>query len=409
MTRYTDQGLDKVASNFAEGFDTLLSAYEQIGESIPLVEQYRALFTGSSHMDEALALVYGDILEFHRRALRLFTLPTWRQAFRSIWKDFNSRFEHILRDLRRHKELIESQATALHFQQYQADRQIIFEKFELLEIAETKRKYSAVLQWFAGADSLLDHEDTCKVRHEFPTTGHWILKHSKYSTWRMDDVPRTSTVWLNGIPGAGKTVLASLIIEDCLQEKTADTAFFYCKHGDLQRTTFVAILKTILSQLLKYDHDLLPWYYDNLLTSGQLSLSSEKLCKELVRALLLSGKKTFLVIDGLDECDRNQRKLLLDWLREIVGICDLQDPGKLRVIVLSQDEPDIRKNLGAFSEISLTASNNAHDIKQFVTGWCTKIQHKFGLEDEEVDYIIDSTCHRADGRTVTGFIWLKLR
>jgi hypothetical protein len=102
------------------------------------VEQYRALFSGNgsnAHMDDALAKIYGDILDFHSRALRFFNLPAWRQVFRSVWNDFNSRFGHILTDLRRHKELIESQATALQFQQYQEDRQLSFEKLDLLEKA----------------------------------------------------------------------------------------------------------------------------------------------------------------------------------------------------------------------------------------------------------------------------------
>lgn len=102
------------------------------------MEQYRALFGSNSsnaHMYDALAKIYGDILDFHSRALRFFNLPTWRQAFHSVWKDFNSRFGHILRDLRRRKELIESQATALQFQQYQEDRRLSFERLDLLEKA----------------------------------------------------------------------------------------------------------------------------------------------------------------------------------------------------------------------------------------------------------------------------------
>lgn len=45
--------------------DTLLNAYEQIGEVLPLLGEYRALFNGNSHFDQACAAIYGDVLEFH--------------------------------------------------------------------------------------------------------------------------------------------------------------------------------------------------------------------------------------------------------------------------------------------------------------------------------------------------------
>ena len=62
----------KTASTWTESFNILLDAYEQIGESIPQFEQYRALFGRSSDMQKVLGLVYTDILEFHRRALKFF-------------------------------------------------------------------------------------------------------------------------------------------------------------------------------------------------------------------------------------------------------------------------------------------------------------------------------------------------
>jgi hypothetical protein len=62
----------KTASTWTESFNILLDAYEQIGENIPQFEQYGTLFNGSPEMQKVLGLVYADILEFHRRALKFF-------------------------------------------------------------------------------------------------------------------------------------------------------------------------------------------------------------------------------------------------------------------------------------------------------------------------------------------------
>jgi hypothetical protein len=62
----------KVASSWAESFDTLLDAYQQIGEQIPLLLQYQTVFETSPHMASVLEMIYKDILEFHQQALRVF-------------------------------------------------------------------------------------------------------------------------------------------------------------------------------------------------------------------------------------------------------------------------------------------------------------------------------------------------
>jgi hypothetical protein len=45
----------------------------QIGEVLPLLEQYKALFNHRVEFREVLALMYEDILEFHKGALRYFS------------------------------------------------------------------------------------------------------------------------------------------------------------------------------------------------------------------------------------------------------------------------------------------------------------------------------------------------
>ena len=62
----------QVASTWTDAFDTLLDAYEQIGEHIPLLQQYQSLFESSPRMQNVLSLMYSDITEFHQRAIRFF-------------------------------------------------------------------------------------------------------------------------------------------------------------------------------------------------------------------------------------------------------------------------------------------------------------------------------------------------
>lgn len=71
----------QIASAYTEAFDALLDAYQQIGESLPLLAQYQALFERNPNMQKVLALIYSDILEFHKKALKYF-----RQRSKFVWE-----------------------------------------------------------------------------------------------------------------------------------------------------------------------------------------------------------------------------------------------------------------------------------------------------------------------------------
>ena len=65
--------MEWTASTFADSFETLLEAYEKIGEQLPCLEEYNALFHNNAYMIDALELMYIDILEFHQQAMRFFS------------------------------------------------------------------------------------------------------------------------------------------------------------------------------------------------------------------------------------------------------------------------------------------------------------------------------------------------
>ena len=64
-----------MADTWVESLDTLLNAYQDIGERLPSFMQYQALFENKSDMRDALDLYFCDVLEFHHDALRLLNRP----------------------------------------------------------------------------------------------------------------------------------------------------------------------------------------------------------------------------------------------------------------------------------------------------------------------------------------------
>ncbi|KAH8586783.1 C2H2 domain-containing protein [Bisporella sp. PMI_857] len=411
----------QTTSTWTEIFESILDAYEQIGEHMPLLEQYQSLFGTKPHMNRVLALIYTDILKFHKKAVRMFRgrAEVWRQLFRSIWKNFETRFKGLLEGLRLHRQLIVEQAELLHFEESQSNSQAVLahikqyeqdrlEKWEQLkkqEQNEKDRKYLAILDWFSAAQSTTaDHETFREIRTPYAGSGSWILKHEKIQNWKEMDTPVSSIMWMNGIPGAGKTILASVIVDSCLQDTSYTTGYFYCREDDPEKNDCISIYRSLLSQLLNHSRGLIPYCYDKYMSSGELNLTSTALAEQLLKLCFEKIPKQFIIIDGLDECSPAQRKLVLSFFTSMVDKCDEREPGKLRILFVSQDFPDIEKALQVADVMKLGPEDNENDIKAYVYDWSKKIKKKYYLNDIQLKFIEESTLIRSQGM----FLFAKL-
>lgn len=173
-------------------------------------------------------------------------------------------------------------------------------------------------------------------------------------------------------------------------------AFFYCKYQDEQKKTFRSIARAFLAQLLSQNEDLLPYLYDQCSVTGAVSLVSSEMCKELLEIALKTMPKTFIIIDGLDECDMVERKTILSFLTSVIEKSDT--PAKLRGLFISQDENDIRKHLRLAAALRLTENHNKRDIESFATKWSLQIQNKFEISQPTQEYIASAVCEGSDGK-----------
>ena len=126
-------------------------------------------------------------------------------------------------------------------------------------------------------------------------------------------------------------------------------------------------------------------------------MTSVNVAEQLFKLFLEILPKVFIIIDGLDECEILQRKLLLSFLTQQVEHWDERETGKLRIMFVSQQMPDIERSLSTAIVFTLSPVDNESDIKAFVNARCEEIRDKFYLNTDQVDYIRDSTCLRAEG------------
>ncbi|KAH8737409.1 hypothetical protein BGZ61DRAFT_15456 [Ilyonectria robusta] len=226
-----------------------------------------------------------------------------------------------------------------------------------------------ILQWISEIPYETDHYNAVKGRVK--GTGQWLLDHEKYSQWRSAD--SSTTLWLSGIPGAGKTKLSSKVIDDILlltaNEDTNEAfAYFYCDRNRTDHRDPVMVLRSLVRQLsTSRDESTVMTYVEAKYTKRKRSgfsrdqLTSEE-CEELLLQLTRDYARCTIAIDGLDECDRDTRTVLMDTLDLIVE----KSSRPLKIYIASRRDQDLRERYEIRDHLEVTANDNQSDIEKFV-------------------------------------------
>lgn len=81
---------------------------------------------------------------------------------------------------------------------------------KLLQHQDDQNRQSA-FDWISPIDHASQHNDIIRVRQ--PGTGQWLLDSAEFQAWLSGD---RRTLFCPGIPGAGKTVIASIVLKSCI-------------------------------------------------------------------------------------------------------------------------------------------------------------------------------------------------
>ncbi|KAL9023079.1 MAG: hypothetical protein Q9196_007395, partial [Gyalolechia fulgens] len=112
-----------------------------------------------------------------------------------------------------------------------------------------------VLAWLSPVNAAVKHQAFKRERQ--PGTGMWLFDLPDMVNW-LDDP--NDALWIYGIPGAGKTMLSTLVVDEVLTYKrsnTVGTAYFYIRHDDKESHEPASVLGSIVSQLARQNPEVL--------------------------------------------------------------------------------------------------------------------------------------------------------
>ena len=251
-----------------------------------------------------------------------------------------------------------------------------------------------IYQWLSPPDPSLNYQKALKQRQT--DTGLWFLESDGYAQWKIDPL---SFLWLYGIPGCGKTILSSTILQSILQY-CADNpgkavTYFYFDFNDSQKQLPELMIRSLISQLSQ-QCDKIPTTLEALFSScgnGQRQPSLDALL-EVLYQMLLAFPQSYIVLDALDECA--DRAVLMGLLERIAG-WRLEN---LHILVTSRREQDIENSLKSIideqSTICLESKLVDRDINKYV---CQRLSNDKGLKKWQKDPDI---MHEIEARLMEG-------
>lgn len=244
-----------------------------------------------------------------------------------------------------------------------------------------------ILQWLTPANYSLLQSDNIGRRH--PGTGQWFINSSEFCHWR--DSPN-QTLFCPGIPGAGKTILTSIVIESLealfSKDKTVSIAYVYCnfqRQNDQTAKELVASLLKQLLQSLPTMPESIKLLYERHRTKGSPPSLEDVSSNLLSTAKLFS--RIFIIIDAIDECcatDGTQTKFLEE-------IFKLQLHSKANVFATSRPIPEVKDQFQTSVVLEIRAKDE--DVERFLRGHMPQIPGLFRrerLEELVIDEIVRS-------------------
>jgi hypothetical protein len=242
------------------------------------------------------------------------------------------------------------------------------------------QEHQAILQWLTPIEYASQQSDFISRRQA--RTGQWLLDSEEFQKWVGAN---QQTLFCPGIPGAGKTILTAIIVDDLTtrfyDDPTIGIAYIYCNFRRQQEQKPADLLISLLKQLVQEQspmHEsvksLYKRHYDKRTRPSVGEIS------EALQSVTVDYSKCFIIIDALDECqvsDGGRQQFLS-------AIFNLQAKTGASLFAISRFIPDIEIEFEGTASLEIRASDE--DVRRYLNSHISRlpsfVSRSVDLQDE---------------------------
>jgi Cdc6-like AAA superfamily ATPase len=201
-----------------------------------------------------------------------------------------------------------------------------------------------------------------------------------------------------GIPGAGKTVIAAMVVDHLLTLYKDDLdngiAYLYCNFGRLNEQKVEDLLANLLKQLSQRKLSL-PRNVKELYDHHKV-MRTRPSVDEILRVLqfvVTTYSRVFIIVDAIDECQESDG-CRMKFLSELFA---LRTRDRANILVTSRFIPNITDQFESSVQLKIRASNA--DVERYLEGHIEQlpafVHHDIRLREEiltRISEAVDGMC-----------------
>ncbi|KAL7895629.1 hypothetical protein HDV64DRAFT_257366 [Trichoderma sp. TUCIM 5745] len=217
-----------------------------------------------------------------------------------------------------------------------------------------------ILDWLTRTDYGPQQSDYFSRRQ--PETGIWFLESVDFQDWLTTS---KQSLFCPGIPGAGKTILTSIVVDYLTSrfygDSTVGIAYIYCNFKKQEEQTIYNLLASVLKQLAENQsrlHESVKSLYNRHKDKKTRPSLNEILT--VLHSVIMTYTRIFIIIDALDECQAS------DGCRErlISELFNLQMRSGANIFTTSRIIPEIRDKFNRSKEVEIRAHDE--DVRRYL-------------------------------------------
>ncbi|KAH7168136.1 hypothetical protein DER46DRAFT_574995 [Fusarium sp. MPI-SDFR-AT-0072] len=257
-----------------------------------------------------------------------------------------------------------------------------------LQNSQMSAHQKEVLDWISPVDYAPQQSDIFSRRE--PGTGEWLLESDEYNSWVKGD---KQTLFCPGIPGAGKTIMASIVVNSLLDsfhsESNIGVAYIYCNFRRRHEQKASDLIANLLKQLSENQPSLFKPVEDlyNKRKASRTRPSLQELgC--VLQEVAATYSRVYIVLDALDECETTDGTLP-NFIQQVL---DLQSATSTNILATSRYIPEIKEKFRKAVSLKIRASEP--DVRRYLAGRMSQlpvfVQNKPELQEEIKTRILES-------------------
>lgn len=240
-------------------------------------------------------------------------------------------------------------------------------------------------------------------------TCEWILKQEKFSAWGAAANP--GLFFITGSPGIGKTMMSTFLVDE-LQKKVERApgktlAYFFCDDKDQDRKTPIAILRSLIWQILLQRNELFDKIKPDFDAQGNTIVESFSTLWRILKGMLQDERasEVFILIDAFDECDKSMRKGLLTCIRELFQSSPTAQTGKFKFLITSRPENDILEELSDVgTRLLMNSASVNNDLSIYIDSTVDQLAKRKGYAPALKEMVQNALKNEAEST----FLWVSL-